>query len=279
MRGRRKTGGNIVFYAVLTFLGALFSFPLIMVLVNSFKSNLYISSTAFKLPDETTSVGLSNYFSGIEKIHFFRALGYSVFVTCFSVGLIVLLTAMAAYYISRMGNKAAKFFYCLFIVSMVVPFQMVMFTMTKVANMLYLDNLFGIVVIYVGYGAGLSVFTLCGFLKSLPMDMEEAALMDGCNSLQIFFRIVIPLLRPTMLTIAVLNAMWIWNDYLLPYLVIGTEYQTIPVAIQYLKGAYGSIDTGAILAVLVLAVIPIVAFYFCCQKYIIGGIASGAVQG
>ncbi|MNM93756.1 L-arabinose transport system permease protein AraQ [compost metagenome] len=202
-----------------------------------------------------------------------------MFITVGSVAVIVLLTAMTAWYITRVKTRLTKLLYYIFVFSMIVPFQMVMFTMTKTANMLHLDNPLGIIVIYLGFGAGLSVFLFSGFVKSIPLEIEEADLIDGCNPVQSFFHIVLPILKPIAITVAILNVMWIWNDYLLPMLVIGTEYRTIPIAIQYLKGGYGSIDMGAMMAMLVLAILPIVVFYLLCQKYIIEGVVAGAVKG
>jgi len=186
---------------------------------------------------------------------------------------------MTDWYITRVKTKISNRLYYLFVFSMIVPFQMVMYTMVKAANVLHLDNPFGIILIYLGYGAGLSVFMFSGFVKAIPIEIEEASVIDGCNPIQTFFKVVFPILRPTSITVAILNAMWIWNDYLLPYLLIGSEYKTIPISIQYLKGGYGSVDMGAMMAVLVLAIIPIITFYFVCQKYIIEGVAAGAVKG
>ncbi|MGL4738056.1 MAG: carbohydrate ABC transporter permease [Cellulosilyticaceae bacterium] len=262
-----------------TVLALLFLAPILIVLMNSFKGKLYISDAPFVLPTGETFVGLANYVTGITKTGFPQAFGWSLFITVFSVAAIVLFTSMTAWFIIRVKTKFNTALYYLFVFSMIVPFQMVMFTMSKVANMMHLDNPVGIIFIYLGFGAGLSVFMFCGFVKSIPIDVEEAALIDGCNPIQTFFGIVLPMLKPTVITVAILNTMWIWNDYLLPNLLIGTEYKTIPLAIQYLKGGYGSIDMGAMMAMLVLAIIPIVIFYLTCQKHIIKGIAVGAVKG
>lgn len=269
---------NIIF-AILTVLAVLFLTPIFIVLMNSFKGKFYISDTPFLLPNSTTFSGLNNYISGIAKTGFPKAFGMSLFITLSSVLVIILLTSMTAWYITRVKTKFNNYVYYMFVFSMIVPFQMVMFTMTKVANILHLDNPIGIILIYLGFGSGLSVFMFCGFVKSIPLEIEEAAIIDGCNPIQTFFRVVMPILKPTTITVAILNVMWIWNDYLLPYLVIGTEYKTIPIAIQYLKGGYGSIDMGAMMAMLVLAILPIVIFYLTCQKYIIEGVVSGAVKG
>lgn len=278
MKAKHKTS-DIVIFIILLILAIAFLAPIFIVLMNSFKGKFFISDAPFVLPNKQTFVHFDNYISGIEKTKFLNAAGWSLFITVFSVGFIVLLTAMTAWYITRVKSKFSNMLYYLFVFSMIVPFQMVMFTMTKVANVLSLDNPIGIIVIYVGFGAGLSVFMFCGFVKSVPIEIEEAAMMDGCNPIRTYFSVVLPILKPISVTVAILNVMWIWNDYLLPYLVIGSDYKTIPIAIQYLKGGYGSIDMGAMMAMLVLAIIPIVIFYLICQKHIIEGVTSGAVKG
>ena len=270
---------NTLIFLVLSVLSALFLSPMLIVFINSLKGKFFISETPFVLPNKETFVQLENYTSGIEKIGFFNAAGWSLFITICSVVVIILFTSMTAWFITRVKNKFTNLLYYIFAFSMIVPFQMVMFTMTKVANVLHLDNPIGIVFIYLGFGTGLSVFMFSGFVKSIPLELEEAAMIDGCNPLMTFFRVVMPVLKPISVTVGILNTMWIWNDYLMPYLVIGTEYKTIPIAIQYLKGGYGSIDMGAMMAMLVLAIIPIVIFYLTCQKYIIEGVVAGAVKG
>jgi raffinose/stachyose/melibiose transport system permease protein len=247
--------------------------------MNSFKGRFFISDTPFALPDSQTFVGLKNYTSGIAKTGFIQAFGYSLFITVFSVGAIVLFTSMTAWCITRVKSKVSTLLFYLLVFSMIVPFQMVMFTMSKMANIMHLDNPVGIIVIYLGFGAGLSVFIFSGFIKSIPLEIEEAATIDGCNPIQTFFWVVFPILRPIAITVSILNAMWIWNDYLLPYLVIGSNYKTIPIAVQYLQGGYGSKDMGAMMAMLVLAIIPIVIFYLTMQKHIIQGVVAGAVKG
>ena len=274
-----KKKNNILLYIILTVLSVLFLAPIFIVLYNSFKGKLYISRTPFALPNATTFSGLDNYINGIEKTGFISAFGLSVFITICSTAVIILFTSMTAWYITRVKSKVTSFLYYLFVFSMIVPFQMVMFTMSKIANMLSLDNPIGIIIIYLGFGAGLSVFMFSGFVKSIPIDIEEAAMIDGCNPIQTFFLIVLPLLKPIAITISILNVMWIWNDYLLPTLVLGSDYKTLPMAVQYLRGGYGAVDMGAMMAVLVLAIIPIVIFYLVCQKHIIEGIAAGAVKG
>ena len=274
-----KKKNNILLYIILTVLSVLFLSPIFIVLYNSFKGKLYISRTPFALPNATTFSGLDNYINGIEKTGFISAFGLSVFITICSTAVIILFTSMTAWYITRVKSKVTSFLYYLFVFSMIVPFQMVMFTMSKIANMLSLDNPIGIIIIYLGFGAGLSVFMFSGFVKSIPIDIEEAAMIDGCNPIQTFFLIVLPLLKPIAITVAILNVMWIWNDYLLPTLVLGSDYKTLPMAVQYLRGGYGAVDMGAMMAVLVLAIIPIVIFYLVCQKHIIEGVAAGAVKG
>lgn len=275
----KTKGRDVLQFAVLLVLAVLFLSPILIVLMNSFKGKFFISDTPFQFPNGQTFVNLKNYTEGVVKTGFFNAFGMSLFITVCSVAVIVLLTAMTAWYITRVKTRFTKLMYYVFVFSMIVPFQMVMFTMTKTANILHLDNPAGIIVIYLGFGAGLSVFLFSGFVKSIPLEIEEADLIDGCNPVQSFFHIVLPILKPIAITVSILNVMWIWNDYLLPMLVIGTEYRTIPIAIQYLKGGYGSIDMGAMMAMLVLAILPIVVFYLLCQKYIIEGVVAGAVKG
>ena len=270
---------NTIMTVALSALALLYLIPLFLVLMNSFKGRFFISDTPFALPDSKTWVGLQNYISGIAKTGLPLAFGYSLFITVFSVAAIVFFTSMTAWCITRVRSRVSSGFYYLLVFSMIVPFQMVMFTMSKVANVLHLDNPVGIIVLYLGFGAGLSVFIFSGFVKSIPIEIEEAATIDGCTPIQTFFLVVFPLLRPIYITVAILNSMWIWNDYLLPYLVIGSTYRTIPIAVQYLQGGYGSKDMGAMMAMLVLAIIPIVVFYLLCQRYIIEGVVAGAVKG
>ena len=278
MNTKKHTQGKITFI-FLVIMAVLFLAPIFIVLMNSFKGRFFISDTPFALPDAQTFVELKNYTSGLAKTGFIQAFWYSLFITVFSVGTIVLFTSMTAWAITRVTSRISSFIYYLLIFSMIVPFQMVMFTMSKMANILRLDNPVGIIVIYLGFGAGLSVFIFAGFVKSIPLEIEEAARIDGCNPIQTFFLIVFPVLKPITITVAILNTMWIWNDYLLPYLVIGSNYRTIPIAVQYLQGGYGSKDMGAMMAMLVLAIIPIVIFYLTLQKYIIQCVVTGAVKG
>ena len=276
------TAKNIIktlLYLLLIGIGLAFLAPIIIVLYNSFKGKFYISDDPFALPNAETFSGIENYISGIEKTGFPAAFGWSLFITVFSVIAIVLFTSMTAWYIVRVKNGFTKALYYIFVFSMIVPFQMVMFTMTKTVDDLGLDTPWGLIIVYLGFGAGLAVFMFCGFVKSVPVEIEEAAMIDGCNPFQTFFHVVFPIMKPTAITVAILDAMWIWNDYLLPYLLIGSEYKTIPIAVQYLRGGYGSVDMGAMMAILVLSIIPIVVFYLSCQKYIIKGIVAGAVKG
>lgn len=274
-----KSLKNFILYFLLSVSALIFVFPIIIVVINSFKSKLFITSDPFSLPDGISFAGLENYISGLSKTEFFSAFGYSLFITIGSVIAIILFSSMTAWYITRVRNKLTATLYYAFVFSMIVPFQMVMFSMSKIANLLSLDNPVGIILIYLGFGAGLSVFMFSGFVRGIPTEIEEAAMIDGCGSIRTFFLVVFPVMRPTAITVAILNAMWIWNDYLLPYLVIGSDYKTIPIAIQYLRGGYGSVDMGAMMAMLVLAIIPIIIFYLRGQKYIIKGVVSGAVKG
>ena len=255
-------------------------FPVFAVLINSFKKKAYINRDPFALPTAKTFVGLENYTEGLRKTHFFGAFGYSLFITVASVAVILICTAMCAWYISRVPNTFTKGVYLLCLFAMVVPFQMVMYPLSKITDMLHLGNPIGIVLVYLGFGAGLAVFMFTGFMRGVPIEVEEAAMIDGCNPVQTFFRVVLPMLKPTLISVAILEAMWIWNDYLLPVLVLDQKkYKTIPMVIQYLKGGYGSIDWGAMMAMLVFAIVPIIVFYISCQKYIIKGVAAGAVKG
>lgn len=277
---KQKAPQSVLETLLLVLLAALTLVPLFLVVQNSFKSRFYISGDPFALPNKETFVALENYISGLSAGGFFAAFGRSLLITVVSVGLIVLCTSMAAWYLMRVRTALTKGMYYLFVFSMIVPFQMVMYTMTYLVGRAKLNTVVGMPFIYLGFGAGLSVFMLCGFIRGIPRELEEAATIDGCNPVQTFFLVVLPLLKPTAVTVAILNTMWIWNDYLLPYLVLGTEKKTVPVAIQIaMQGAYGSTDYGGLMAMLVLAMIPIVVFYLFCQKYIIKGVVAGAVKG
>ena len=276
----RKTKGSWLLTIILSLFSVLYIMPIVVVLINSFKKKAFINRYPFALPTGKSFVGFDNYTEGIRKIEFFDAFGYSLFITIASVIVILVCTSMCAWYITRITNTFTKGMYLLCVFSMVVPFQMVMFTLSKLADMLKLNSPIGIILVYLGFGAGLAVFMFCGFVKSIPLEIEEAATIDGCNPLQTFFKIVLPVMQPTYISVGILETMWIWNDYLLPYLVLDIKrYKTIPIAIQYLKGGYGSIDWGAMMAMLVLAIVPIVIFYLACQKHIIEGVAAGAVKG
>lgn len=279
MNARKAKHGTLL-TVIFSVISIAYLFPIFLVLINSFKRKAYISRQPFAIPQDKMYVGLDNYINGIEKTGFFQAFGWSLFITVFSVLVIILCTSMCAWYICRVKNKVTSTIYYLCLFSMIVPFQMVMFTLSKIANMLHLNNPVGIIVVYLGFGAGLAVFMFTGFVKSIPLEIEEAAMIDGCTPIQTYFQVVLPILKPTCITVAILQAMWIWNDYLLPYLVLDIrKYKTIPIAVQYLKGGYGSVDMGAMMGVLVLAIIPIIIFYMACQKHIIEGVVAGAVKG
>ena len=277
----RMRGRDWVKFVILIVVAIAVLAPIFLVLMNSFKGKAFISTEPFAWPSADSFAGLDNYLGGIEKINFFTAFGVSLFITVFSVAFIVLCTSMCAWFIVRVKAWYTSLLYLLCAFSMIVPFQMVMYPMTQVANMLFLDNMFGIIFIYLGFGAGLSVFMFTGFCKSIPLEIEEAAMIDGCGTLRTYFMIVFAILKPTAITVAILNTMWIWNDYLLPTLILGSDpnIRTLPMAIQYLRGGYGAIDMGAMMAMIVLAIIPVVIFYLTCQKYIIKGVVAGAVKG
>ncbi len=278
---KAKKSRQILSYALLTVLAFVFLSPILIIILNSFKGNFYISDAPFELPNKETFAGFDNFIKGFTQSDFMRSFANSLFITVLSVAGIVLLTSMTAWYIVRVKNKFTSLLYYLFIFSMIVPFQMVMYTMTYLAFEMKLNSPTGIVFIYLGFGAGLSVFMFSGFIKSIPTEIEEAATIDGCSPVQTFFLIVFPILKPTAITVAILNAMWVWNDYLLPYLVLGSgSNKTLPVAVQMaLTGGYGNKDMGALMAMLVLSILPIIVFYLFCQKYIIKGVVAGAVKG
>ena len=280
MSNVRKAKHGWVLSLIFSLISIAYIMPIVIVLMNSFKRKIFISNRPFALPDAKSFVKIENYINGIQKTDFFRAFGYTLFITVGSVFVIVLCTSMCAWYISRVKNKWTTGIYYLFAFSMIVPFQMVMFTLSKIADMLHLGNPVGIIIVYLGFGAGLAVFMFCGFVRSIPLEIEESAMIDGCNPVQTYFKIVFPIMKPTAISVAILETMWVWNDYLLPYLVLKiNKYKTIQIAIQYLKGGYGAIDMGAMMAMIVLAIIPIILFYGFCQKYIIEGVISGAVKG
>ena len=276
----RKAKHGWILTVIFTVISLLYIYPIVLVFINSFKKKAYISKEPFALPTDKMFVGLENYIRGIEQTDLIKAFGWSVFITVFSVAAIILFCSMCAWYISRVNTKVTKTIYILCLFAMVVPFQMEMYTLSKISNMLHMGNPWGIIVIYLGFGAGLSVFMFTGFMKSIPLEIEEAAMIDGCTPLQTYFRVVMPISKPTCVTVAILQAMWIWNDYLLPSLVLDQrKYKTVPMAVQYLQGGYGSVDMGAMMGTLVLAIVPIIIFYLFCQKYIIEGVVAGAVKG
>ena len=278
--GTRKAKHGWLLTIIFTIISVAYLYPIALVFINSFRKKAYISKFPFKIPTDKMFVGLENYVRGIEKTGLIQAFGWSLFITIGSVAVIILCCSMCAWYISRVHTKVTKAIYVMCLFAMVVPFQMEMYTLSKIANMLKLGNPWGIIIIYLGFGAGLSVFMFTGFMKSIPLEIEEAAMIDGCTPIQTFFKIVLPITKPTCVTITILQAMWIWNDYLLPSLVLDArKYKTVPMAVQYLKGGYGSVDMGAMMGTLVLAIVPIIIFYLFCQKYIIEGVVAGAVKG
>ncbi len=256
--------------------------PIFEVLINSFKTNSAVNLDPFALPNSESFVGFANYIKGMTfgNYPFLKSVSYSLFITVVSVALILLFCSMSAWYIARVNSLGSRIFYYLCLFSMIVPFQMVMFTLTFTADQLKLNTPFTIPIVYLGFGAGLAIFMFLGFVKGLPMEIEEAAAIDGCGPLRTFFLVVLPMLKPTMISVGILELMWVWNDYLLPYLVLDrTKYMTIPIHVQYLKGSYGSVDLGATMAVIMLSIIPIILVYMFCQKHIIKGVAAGAVKG
>lgn len=278
--GGKKRVKSTVLTIVFSILSILWLCPIVLVVINSFKKKAYISRRPFALPLDKMFVGFENYVNGIKKTGFLEAFGWTVLITVGSVLVIILCTSMCAWYISRVKNGVTATLYYLCLFSMIVPFQMVMFPLSKIADMLKLNTPWGLIVVYLGFGAGLAVFMFTGFVKSIPLEIEEAAMMDGSSPIQTFFKVVLPIMKPTCVTVAILQAMWIWNDYLLPYLILDMKkYKTISIAVQYLRGGYGAIDMGAMMGVLVLAIIPIIVFYLFCQKYIIEGVVAGAVKG
>ncbi len=277
---KRKTKHGALLTTIFSIISVVYMFPILLVLMNSFKKKAYISRKPFAIPSGKMYVGLDNYFRGVKQANFFEGAKWSLVITVGSVFLILLCTSMCAWYIVRVKSIVTSAIYYLCLFAMIVPFQMEMFTLSKLANTLKLNTPWGLWIIYLGFGAGLAVFMFTGFVKSIPLEIEEAARIDGCNPVQTFFGVVLPIMKPTCVTVAILQTMWIWNDYLLPYLVLDLKkYTTIPIAVQYLKGGYGSVDMGAMMGVLVLAIIPINVFYLFCQKYIIEGVVAGAVKG
>lgn len=276
---KKKT--SPVWTVLLSILAVLYVYPVIMILFNSLKKETSITtSTAFQLPGADSFNGLANYVDALASKGFLQSFGYSLFITLSSVALILLCCSMCAWYITRVHSGLSRIMYLLCVFSMVVPFQMVMFTLSQTADQLKLNTPWNICIIYLGFGAGLAVFMFSGFVKGIPLEIEEAAMIDGCNPVQIFFHIVCPILKPTMISVAILQAMWVWNDYLLPTLVLDIKkYRTIPMLIQYFRGSYGRVEMGPMMACSMLTVLPIIIFYLACQKYIIEGVVAGAVKG
>ena len=282
MKPKKYTLGSTILTCFFVVLCAIWVFPVFEVVINSFKSNSFINLDAFALPNGESFVGWNNYLTGLTfgNYPFLKSAGYSVFISVVSTFLILLCCSMSAWYIARVQSTAANLFYYLCLFSMIVPFQMVMFTLTETAKQTHLNTPWTIPIIYLGFGAGLAIFMFVGFVKGLPLEIEEAAAIDGCGPVRTFFSVVLPMLKPTMISVGILELMWVWNDYLLPYLVLDiTEYRTIPIHVQYLKGSYGTVDLGATMAVIMMAILPIIIVYLFCQKYIIKGVAAGAVKG
>ena len=279
---QRKNYGNTLLMVLFIIVSIAYLFPVFMVLVNSFKLNTFVKTETFSMPTAESWAGMENFIKGMTfgGYPFWKAVLYSTAITLMSTALILLFTSMAAWFISRVDSVFCRIVYYACVFSMVVPFQMVMFTLSKTADTLKLNTPWTIPVIYLGFGAGLAVFMFVGFVKSIPLEIEEAAAIDGCNPFRTFFNVVLPMMKPTMISVAILEIMWVWNDYLLPYLVLDiTEYRTLPIHIQYLKGSYGTVDLGATMALILLSIIPVIIFYLTCQKHIIKGVAAGAVKG
>ncbi len=277
---KRRGKGGIFATILFSLVSILYLAPLFIVLINSFKKKAFINLEPFKLPTEKNFIGLENFTNAIENYDFLMAVVWNLVMTVGSVVVILVCTSMFAWFITRVNNRATKFLYLLCVFSMVVPFQMVMFTLSLVTDRLKLGTPWGLIIIYLGFGAGLAVFMFCGFVKSIPIEIEEAAMIDGCSPLRTFFSVVLPIMKPTYISVGILETMWIWNDFLLPYLTLDlNKFSTIPITIQRMQGSYGRVDMGAIMASLVMAIIPIVVFYLSCQKHIIKDVAAGAVKG
>ena len=279
---KRYSLGSTILTCVFILVCLAWIFPIMQVLINSFKTNAAVSLNPFTLPDAESFAGFDNYTKGLTfgNYPFLKSAAYSLLITVVSVALILLFCSMSAWYIARVDSTFARIFYYLCLFSMIVPFQMVMFTLTFTADQLKLNTPYTIPIIYLGFGAGLAIFMFAGFIRNLPLEIEEAAAIDGCGPLRTYFRVVMPMLKPTMISVGILQTMWVWNDYLLPFLVLDiTDYRTIPIHVQYLKGSYGSVDLGASMAVIMLSIVPIIIVYLLCQKHIIKGVVAGAVKG
>ena len=278
----KKKVGKIILSIFFTIVSIFYVFPVFMVVVNSFKTNTAVKTETFAMPNAETFVGFDNFIKGVTfgGYPFWESLLYSVIITVLSAFLILLFTSLAAWYIARVNSIICKVIYFGCVFSMIVPFQMVMYTLSKTADTLKLNSPFTIPIVYLGFGAGLAVFMFTGFIKSIPLEIEEAAAIDGCGPLRTYFKVVVPMLKPTLISVGILEIMWVWNDYLLPYLVLDlNKYRTIPIHIQYLKGSYGTVDLGATMALILMSIIPVIVFYLTCQKHIIKGVAAGAVKG
>lgn len=279
MGGKKESYKNIL-TVIFTVISLAYVFPVVLVLLNSFKKKTSINLNPFAFPNAKSYVGFDNYIKGIEKIEFFKYFGYSLFITTASVLAILVLCSMCGWYVTRVRNAFTRALKFGFIFSMVVPFQMLMFTLAKTADTLHLNTPVGIIIVYLGFGAGMAVFMFSNFAQSMPLEIEEAASIDGCNPLQMYFKVVFPIMKPTFVSVGILEIMWVWNDYLLPYLVLDIKkYKTIPIVIQYLKGGFGSVDMGTIMACIVMAILSVIVFYIACQRYIIEGVVAGAVKG
>jgi len=279
---KRERRAKIALTISFVIIAVVYVLPILIVLVNSFKTNAAVNTETFSLPNAQSFNGLDNYIKGMTfgNYPFWKSVVFSVLITVLSTALILLCTSMAAWYVARVGTLFSKIVFYLCVFSMIVPFQMVMFTLARTSDSLQLNTPWTIPVVYLGFGAGLAVFMFSGFVRSIPLEIEEAAAIDGCGPLRTFFLVVLPMLKPTLISVGILEIMWVWNDYLLPYLVLDrNEYMTIPIHIQYLKGSYGQVDMGATMALILLSIIPVVVFYLVCQKYIIKGVAAGAVKG
>lgn len=278
----KKKKTNTILSVILAVVSIIYVLPVLAVVLNSFKQNTYVKTDTFALPTGEMSAGFSNFVKGMTfgNYPFINSVFYSVVITILSTLLILLCTSMAAWYIGRVDSAFCKAVYFLCVFSMVVPFQMVMFPLSKTADKLHLNTPWTIPIVYLGFGAGLAIFMFVGFVKAIPLEVEEAASIDGCGPVRIFFQVVVPMLKPTMISVGILEIMWVWNDYLLPVLVLDiNKYRTIPIHIQYLKGSYGTVDLGATMALILMSIIPVIIFYLSCQKYIIKGVAAGAVKG
>ena len=278
----KKKKSKIILTIFFTLVSIFYVFPVFMVLVNSFKANTFVKTETFAMPNAESFVGFDNFIKGVTfgGYPFWQSLLYSVIITILSAFLILLFTSLAAWYIARVNSIICKIVYCGCVFSMIVPFQLVMYTLSKTADSLKLNTPFTIPIVYLGFGAGLAVFMFTGFVKSIPLEIEEAAAIDGCGPLRTYFKVVVPMLKPTLISVGILEIMWVWNDYLLPYLVLDlNKYRTIPIHIQYLKGSYGTVDLGATMALILMSIIPVIVFYLTCQKHIIKGVAAGAVKG